>query len=217
MRIHLVMRTWSLILAGCLLVMLATAGHAAEPAVATAQADSVVSQQGLEELKALLEETNTLAALVLHNGEVVAEWYWEEANADTTFEVWSVSKSYASTCIGLLIDQGKIDSLDDKVGKYVPSWKEGEKADVTLRHLLEQTSGLEESGKFFLAKDQLSTALEAKLLTVPGEKCRYNNAGCNVLSAVITAASGKDPEEFMREALWEPLGMNSTSPAMSGL
>lgn len=201
---------WGTAVAICLVAVFIQPTYGEEPAVAD-PADSAISQQGLDELKSLLEETNTLAALILHKGEVVAEWYWNDADAETTFEVWSVSKSYASTCIGLLIDQGRIDSLDDKVGKYVPSWNEGEKADVTLRHLLEQTSGLEESSKFFFAKDQLGTALEAKLISKPGEKCRYNNAGCNVLSAVITAAAGKEPEEFMREYLWEPLGMKDTS------
>ncbi len=201
-----------LALAGCLLAILTPATFADEPGAATLSAENVaVSQQGLADLKELLDETNSLAAMVLHKGNVVAQWYWNDADAETSFEVWSVSKSYASTCIGILIDQGKIGGLEDKVGQYVPAWKEGAKAEVTLRHLLEQTSGLEESGKFFFSKDQLNHALEAKILTTPGDKCRYNNAGCNVLSAIISAASGKDPEEFMREAVWEPLEMNHTS------
>lgn len=170
-----------------------------------------VSQEGLDGLRELLEETKTRAALVMHDGEIVAEWYWLEGAADKPCEVWSVSKSFASTCIGLLIDEGKIDSLDDPVGKYVPSWNEGDKAKVTLAHLLDQTSGLQEAGNFIFSSDQLKAALDAPLITPPGEVGRYNNAGCNVLSAVISAAAGEDPESYMRRKVWEPIGMNHTS------
>ncbi len=212
MRLRSRTNVWRLVFAACLLPIFSPSTFGDDPvATVDSPSDAAIRQQGLAELKALLDETNTLAAMVLHKDKVVAQWYWNDANAETSFEVWSVSKSYASTCIGILIDQGKIDTLEDKVGKYVPSWNEGEKADITLRHLLEQTSGLEESGKFFFSKNQLTTALEGKILTTPGDKCRYNNAGCNVLSAIITAASGKDPEEFMRETVWQPLEMNDTS------
>ncbi len=211
MQIRLATVVATLLLALCTFSCITLSALGEEPTASITTADPEISQQGLEDLKDLLDETNTLAAMVLHKGKVVAEWYWNDTTPETSFEVWSVSKSYASTCIGLLIDQGKIGSLEDKVGQYVPEWSEGEKADVTLRHLLEQTSGLEESGTFFLAKDQLTTALKARLITTPGETCRYNNAGCNILSAVISAAAGKDPEEFMRENLWEPMGMEHTS------
>lgn len=211
MRIRLATGLGTLLFSLCTVLCLTPLLRGEEPTATITTSDPEISQQGLEDLKELLDETNTLAAMVLHKDKVVAEWYWNDATPETTFEVWSVSKSYASTCIGLLIDQGKISGLEDKVGQYVPSWSEGEKADVTLRHLLEQTSGLEESGTFFLAKDQLTTALKAKLITAPGETCRYNNAGCNILSAVISAAAGQDPEVFMRENLWQPLEMEHTS------
>ena len=211
MRLRSQTDAWRGVLVVCLLTLLTGSTYGDEPATTPSTQDAAISQQGLDKLKALLDETNTLAAMVLHKDKVVAQWYWNDADAETSFEVWSVSKSYASTCIGILIDQGKIAGLEDKVGKFVPSWNEGDKADITLRHLLEQTSGLNEKGNFFFAKDQLTAALEAKIITPPGEKCRYNNAACNVLSAVISAASGKDPEEFMRETIWQPLEMNHTS------
>jgi CubicO group peptidase (beta-lactamase class C family) len=182
----------------------------AEPAISENLPEGI-SREGLEELKQLLEETKTRAAIVLYQGQPIAEWYWHGSDAESSFEVWSTSKSYASTCIGLLIDEGKIASIDEMVSKYVPSWNEGHKAKVTIAHLLDQTSGLEESGSFVFSPNQLELALGAKILTPPGEKGRYNNAACNVLSAVISSAAGKDPEAYMREKLWKPLGMDHTS------
>jgi CubicO group peptidase (beta-lactamase class C family) len=169
-----------------------------------------VSNDALAGLKALLEETNTRAAVVLHKGRVVAEWYWKGEGPFSVFECWSTSKSVASTCIGLLVDEGKIASIDDPVSKYIPSWSDGEKAKVTIAHLLDQTSGLEEQRGFVAAENQLQMALDAKILTPPGEQGRYNNAACNVLSAIITAAAGKDPEAYMREKIWQHIGMDLT-------
>lgn len=169
-----------------------------------------LNKEALSSLKALLEETNTRAAVVLHKGRVVAEWYWKGEGPFSVFECWSTSKSVASTCIGLLVDEGKIASIDDPVSKYIPSWSEGDKAKVTIAYLLDQTSGLEEQRGFVAAENQLQMALDAKILTPPGETGRYNNAACNVLSAVISAAAGKDPEAYMREKIWRQIGMDLT-------
>lgn len=172
--------------------------------------DAGLDKDGVKALKDLLEETNTRAALVLHKGKVVLEWYWLGEGPHSVFEVWSTSKSFASTCIGLLVDEGKINSIDDPVSKFIPAWNTGEKAKVTIAHLLDQTSGLEEKSGFVMAKDQLQMALDAPIITPPGDEGRYNNAACNVLSAVISAAAGKDPEAYMREKVWKPLEMDQT-------
>ncbi|MBI1783962.1 serine hydrolase [Candidatus Sumerlaeota bacterium] len=165
--------------------------------------------EALKTLQALLEETHTHSACVLYKGKLVCDWNWNAEGDHSIYEAWSTSKSIASTCIGLLVDEGKIGSVDDPVSKYIPSWGEGDKAKVTLRHLLQQTSGLEEKPTFPMAQDQLKMCLEAPILTPPGEVGRYNNAGCNVLSAIISAASGGlDPEAYIKKKLWEPMGIH---------
>ena len=190
----------------------AFASAAAEPLPYAGPESDGVSQEGLDTLKALLEETHTHAAVILHEGKIIAEWYWLGDGPNTTYEAWSTSKSFASTCIGCLIDDGKVGSIEDKVSKYIPSWSEGQKAKVTLAHILDQTSGLEEgeTSVFATSKDQIKLALEADILTEPGEVGRYNNAACNVLSAIISSASGKDPEAYMRERVWKRIGMDQT-------
>lgn len=182
----------------------------AGPLPTTTPKEAGLSEEALSELKALLEETNTRAALILHKGKIVSEWYWKGEGPGSTFEVWSTSKSYASTVVGMLIDEGKIESVDDHVSKYIPSWDEDKKAKVTIRHLLEQTSGLSERGVLG-AEDQLAASLEAEIETEPGEVSKYNNAACNVISAIVSAAAGVDPEQYMREKMWKRIGMDNTS------
>ena len=201
------------VLAAVLCAFLAAIGNAAAEPLPYAGPDSDgVSREGLDALKALLEETNTHAAVVLHEGKIIAEWYWKGDGPNSTYEAWSTSKSFASTCIGCLIDDGKVASIEDRVSKYIPSWSEGQKAKVTIAHLLDQTSGLEEgeTESFASSDDQLALALEADIITEPGEVGRYNNAACNVLSAIVSAASGKDPEAYMRERVWKRIGMDQT-------
>lgn len=176
----------------------------------TSVAEAGLNEEALAELQALLEETKSRAAVVLHKGKVVAEWYWQGEGPRSVLEVWSTSKSIVSTAIGILIDEGKIGSIEEPVSKYVPNWDSGDKAKVTIAHLLDQVSGLEEVDGFPRLENQLEAAITAEIITPPGEVGRYNNAGCNVLSAIISAASGKDPEAYMREKVWEPLGMDQT-------
>jgi len=169
--------------------------------------DAGLNVEAIKALQGLLEETNTRSALVLYKGKLVIDWNWKAEGAHSVYEAWSTSKSIASTCIGMLVDEGKIASIDDPVSKYVPSWGEGQKAKVTLRHLLQQTSGLEEKTTFPIAQDQLKICLEAPILTEPGSVGKYNNAGCNVLSAIISATAGCDPEAYIKKKLWEPMGI----------
>ena len=204
---HLNKRSSSLL---ALLLIVALPVWAAERLPSVSPGEAGVSQEGLDALKALLDETNSRAALVLHKGRIVAEWYWQGEDENSVFEVWSTSKSYASTVIGFLIDEGKIAGVEEPVHKFIPSWNEGQKADVTIRHILEQTSGLNERG-VIRSDDQLQAALESEIVTTPGEVSRYNNAACNVLSAIISSAAGMDPEQYMREKMWKPIGMDHTS------
>ena len=121
-----------------------------------------------------------------------------------------MTKFIVNLIVGRLLSTGVIKSLDTPVASYLPEWKQGQKKDITIRHLLDQTSGLEEERTFVRSNDQLKLALEADILTEPGEVGRYNNAACNVLSAIISSASGKDPEAYMRERVWKRIGMDQT-------
>src|SRR5262245_51123978 len=95
--------------------------------------DAGLNPDALKALQGLLEETNTRSALILYKGKLVVDWNWKAEGAHSVYEAWSTSKSIASTCIGLLVDEGKIGNIDEPVSKYVPSWGEGQKAKITIR------------------------------------------------------------------------------------
>lgn len=164
------------------------------------------------------------AIAVIKNGKIIkAEGYGlasVEFNVpvtkDTVFEIGSISKQMTAAAIMLLVEDGKI-NLDEKISKYLPdtpdSWSK-----VTVRNLLTHTSGIKTytglSG-FELTKRlkrvEFIKALGAYPLDFePGASWKYSNSGYNLLGFIIESVSGKSYWEFMREKIFNPLGMTKT-------
>lgn len=135
----------------------------------------------------------------------------------TVFEIGSVTKQFTAAAILLLVQDGKL-SLDDHVAQYLkntpPSWK-----DITLRQLLTHTSGLKNYtalGGFDLSQ-HLTQAQFIKRLGAypldfrPGEKWSYCNSGFSLAGYVIENVSGINYWQFMRNRIFEPLGMTNTT------
>ena len=135
----------------------------------------------------------------------------------TAFEIGSVSKQMTAAAIMLLVEDGKV-GLDEPVSKYLvgtpDTWK-----NVTIRHLLTHSSGVKSYTSldgFELIKRQKVTDFLKKLGPhplefTPGERNIYSNSGFTILAYVIEAVSGKPYMEFMRERIFRPLGMASTT------
>lgn len=137
--------------------------------------------------------------------------------AKTAFEIGSVSKQMTAAAIMLLVEDGKV-RLNDPISKYLKdtpdAWKE-----VSIRHLLTHSSGVKSYTSldgFELIKRQkvgdfLKKLAPYPLEFTPGERNIYSNSGFTLLAYVIEAVSGKPYIEFMRERIFRPLGMNSTT------
>src|SRR5690606_5075438 len=96
---------------------------------------------GLDALKTYLTERGTRAALVIRNGRIVGEWFWEGARPETKFPVYSCTKSFAATAVLLLAAENKL-RLDQPVADFLPEWKAGPRAGVLVKHLISMTSGM---------------------------------------------------------------------------
>ena len=145
------------------------------------------------------------------------------ANENTAFQIASVTKQFTAAGILLLVEEGKL-KLDDTLGKYVPEvpakW-----SGITIRQLLNQVSGIPNytaGGK--LVSDKVYTKAEILGLVKdlppdfePGTKWAYSNTNYFLLGMVIEKVSGKSYPEFMRERIFKPLGMTSTTVNTSGL
>ncbi len=140
------------------------------------------------------------------------------ATADTVYEILSVTKQFTAAAILLLVEDGKI-GLDDAVVKYLPdsptAW-----TDITVRHLLTHTSGVEDYTDippFFeqlpldASPDELLKAAgERPLQFKPGTQWRYSNSNYYLLGQIIERVSGKKYEEVLQERIFQPLAMTGT-------
>ncbi len=162
----------------------------------------------LSELLQRAAATHSDAVLVLKDGKPVAEYYSKAGKRKIA--LMSCTKSIVNFGIGRLIDQGKIKSLDQPVYEFYPEWQQGRKKLITIRHLLDHTSGLQDlptTVEVNLAPDFIQLALAAELKTDPGKVFFYNNKAVNLLAGIIERASGKRMDIYFRDEIFKPTGI----------
>jgi CubicO group peptidase (beta-lactamase class C family) len=143
-----------------------------------------------------------------------------EVAADTPFVIGSSSKSFTALAVMQLVDVGRVD-LDAPVRDYVPELELADQRvdDITVRHLLQQTSGLDDlAGGPLLASAADGTPLEAiaelkdaELVSAPGATWRYANANYVLAGLVVERASGVSYGDYVQREIFTPLGMTHSS------
>jgi CubicO group peptidase (beta-lactamase class C family) len=153
-----------------------------------------------------------------HHGEWIS---WDKS---TPHGVKSVSKSIISLCVGIAINKGFIESVDQSIFDYLPNHqhlKTNGKEKITIEHLLTMTSGLEwtdlgsESndivGIWFQDKDPITFVLEKPLISNPGTTFTYSGGNTVILGEIIRNASNMELDKFSEEYLFKPLEIDSSN------
>jgi len=158
----------------------------------------------------LCKRTGADACLVIHHARIVQEWY-SKAYAVPMYAM-SSTKSVAGLLTGMLIDEGRIESMNEPVCHFITTWCTGVRARVTLRHLLSMTSGLPmmpDSSVGFV-KDKNAYVVRLTPASEPGSTWAYSNEGAQLLSPLLDNAAGEPIQDYARRRLFEPLGMSNT-------
>ena len=139
---------------------------------------------------------------------------FEPMSENTIFDAASLTKVLAGTpAVMLLVERGKID-LDASVAKYLPEFGVGGKEAITVRQLLNHTSGLRPDVNtrppWSGSDTALRLACEEKLQAKPGTVFRYSDINLFVAGFVAERASGRSLNEFVRDEIYRPLGMSDT-------
>jgi CubicO group peptidase (beta-lactamase class C family) len=154
------------------------------------------------------EASGSDALLVIVDGRTVVERYFGRPRAP--IETMSVTKSVVSLAIGLLVEEGRIASLDAPLSTWFPTWKQGRKGEVTLRHVLTHTSGIaHRQGANVINRedDRVAFVLGSEVTDPPGTVFSYNNEAVELLAAIVLAASGQPLDRYLDEKLFAPLGI----------
>lgn len=150
--------------------------------------------------------------LIMRDGKIIGEYY-ENDRKDAKHDLMSCTKSIVSLAVGKLIDEGKIKSIDQPIYDFYPEWKQGKKASLTIKHLLNHTSGLQniaDTGvEIYPAKDLVKLALAAELTDEPGTKFSYNNKAVNLLAGIVQIASSKRLNDYVAEKFLAPMEIKS--------
>ena len=188
-----------------------------------AQADEVDDY-----IKAEMEKRQIpgLALAVVKSGKLIKAKGYGLANLeldvpvtpDSVFELASVTKSFTATAIMMLVEEGKV-ALDDKISKYLINapytWR-----GITVRHLLTHTAGFASDCKEIRQQGWLANYTTAEMFEAgskcpadfaPGDRWQYSDMGYFLLGMIIEKVSGTRWREFVRERIFQPLGMTATT------
>lgn len=148
--------------------------------------------------------------MLLRHGHVVAEGWWSPYNAESPHSLYSLSKSFTSTAVGLAISEGKL-SLDDEVLNFFPedapsdpSWQL--KA-MRVHDLLRMSTGHQSEPPRSADEPWTETFLAHPVPFKPGTHFLYNTSGTYMLSAIVQKATGQTLLDYLRPRLFEPLSI----------
>lgn len=163
------------------------------------------------------EHSDLRGAVVLRDGKVVAEHYYNGETADALHDIRSAGKSITALLTGIAIDRGRIRGLDDRVDTYLPEAKGSAIADVALRDVLTMRSGLAafdedpaqpgNEDKLDAAADPISFLRSVPRSDTPGTRYRYNSLTAWTAGLVVARATGEKMADFANANLFRPLGI----------
>lgn len=154
--------------------------------------------------------------LVIHEGNILFEQYYDGFGPESISNSFSMAKSIVALLIGAVLDDGHIESLDQPVKDFLPGYEIARDGKVTIRHLLEMSSGLswdEQYASPFSITTQAyyGSDLEGLLQPIgyegtPGKKFDYTSGTTQLLGFILQEATGVTISEYASQKLWKPMG-----------
>jgi CubicO group peptidase (beta-lactamase class C family) len=181
------------------------------------QWDEVTAEQvGLDDAKIdhlfdlSFADSATKGAAFFKNGLLVRERYAEGYDQNSHGTSWSMAKSFYAALIGVSIDRGEIQSLDDPVADYLDYFKD-ERRDITIRQLLNMSSGLDmpdhEHEEMFFSPDHLAYAREVGVEKQADQLFEYNNVNSMLLGDILYQATGIAADKLLADRILNKIGL----------
>ena len=191
-----------------------------EPGVAAPLPTSFMYRGAEVQTSEFITRTDSGALLVLKDGKITFEQYWQTGGRDQTWLSMSVAKSFISALIGIAVDQGLIGDITEPVTDYVPELAGSAYDNVRIKDILQMSSGaswnedygdpesdINRFGRVFAlggSMNEFAATLVPDL--PPGTYNRYNSTDTQVLGMLLTKVTGRSVNDYMIEMLWHPMG-----------
>lgn len=176
---------------------------------------NTISPEALGAVTAWAADRNSVALVVLHRGKVALEKYWDGVDRHTIYSGRGMTKSLIGILYGFAVSEGVV-SLDASAATYLPEWRGDERSNITVRHLLENTSGLENPAfsdspfnkqtRLAWGPDIAATALSFQAERPPGEVFNVSSANSVLLAVILQRVTETPVHTYFDERLWKPLG-----------
>ncbi len=184
-----------------------------------------MNEERIVEMFEYIDENNYAidSVLIVKDGYMVVEEYLSYYSSETLHPVYSVTKSFTSTLIGRAIEEGYIESVDQKILEFlghvdVPNIEN--KENITIEHLLTMTSGIawnEEISYYdpentfrqlYDSSNWVEFVLNQPMEDEPGDTWKYNSGGSHLLSAIIENATGISTRDYAENQIFSKLGFS---------
>lgn len=175
----------------------------------------------IRDSESFLQDVDTTGLFILHRDRVVYEKYWRGRQPTTKTIGWSLTKSFVSALVGIAVAEGKIESVRDPVTQYVPELKGSAYDGVSLKDVLQMSSGASWNEDYsdwnsdinrFARAFAMGSSLDHFITTLKRERTagtyhRYNSMDTQVLGFLLRRTTGLSNADYLESKLWEPLGM----------
>lgn len=169
----------------------------------------------LEELAAEAEADGSNCFLVVRDGKVAGEWYWNGTSESSAQEVFSATKSLTSVLVGVAVTDGEVD-VSESASTWITQWAGTPAEEVTVENLLSNDSGREWSfaidyQQLVRSPDMTGFAIGLDQPDPPGVTWAYNNSAIQTLEQVIEGSLDMPMADAAEERIFAPLGMDDSS------
>jgi CubicO group peptidase (beta-lactamase class C family) len=184
------------------------------------EAQGVSSAGVLKFIEAANRQVDSMHSfMLLRHGKVVAEAWWQPESADKPHVLWSLSKSFTSTAVGLAVAEGKL-SIDDRVLDFFPEEAPAEPSAnlkaMRVRDLLTMSTGHQDEVTLRDKLEWRRAFLTHSVPHKPGTHFKYNTPATYMQSAIVQKVTGQNVRDYLMPRLFEPLGIEQpkwdTSP-----
>ena len=177
------------------------------------------------EMKQWIKDRTVTSLVVLKDGAMVHESYYQGTDPDDLRISWSIAKSYLSALLGVLLEEGAIASIDDPVTQYASSLKGGAYDGASIRNVLnmasgvtfdedylDQSSDINKMGRVLAlggSMDGFAVNL-SKTFAEPGTDWQYVSIDTHIISMVIRGATGREIASLLSEKIIKPMGLEAS-------
>lgn len=176
------------------------------PAPRVTPALESLDSTGLEAAADYAGTHGSRALIVSRHDHIVFERYWRGTDFDTLADAQSFTRVLAALAVGVALSHRQIGWPDEPIGAFIGEWRADPRGDITLRNLLQSTSGLVPASAEPVSGDLITALLRTPLGAPPGSRRREQPADAQLLALVIERASHERYAAYLSRTLWRRIG-----------